>query len=78
MTARTAFRSYGTEGGEVASAPECVYYERDRRCHETAIVTIRIGGRETPLCDRHSRPEFHPPDLHKKLPGRLKRAIASR
>jgi hypothetical protein len=35
---------------------------------------VKIDGKETGLCDRHSRPEFHPPDLHKKLPGAVKRA----
>lgn len=59
-------------------APECAYQERDRACHEASAIVIKISGRETPLCDRHSRPEFHPPDLHGKLPGRLKRALGAR
>jgi hypothetical protein len=46
---------------------KCVYCENDRRCHEAATIMIKISGRDTPLCNRHSRPEFHPPDLHKKL-----------
>ena len=53
----------------------CGYHEQDRACREAATVVIKISGRDVGLCDRHSRPEFHPPDLHKKLPGRLSRAV---
>jgi len=45
----------------------CCYSERGRACRETAAVVAHIGGREAPLCARHARPEFHPPDLHHKL-----------
>jgi hypothetical protein len=54
---------------------ECGYLERGRSCHEPPTCVVRIGGKELGLCDRHSRPEFHPPDLHNRLPGnRLTRA----
>ena len=53
----------------------CVYRERERECRETVIVTVKVDGRETPLCKRHIEPSFWPPDLQKKLPGRIKRAL---
>jgi hypothetical protein len=33
-----------------------------------------MDGRKLDLCEQHARPEFHPPDLHKKLPHWLARA----
>lgn len=54
---------------------ECVYRERDRDCHEPGAYEIQFSGRKNWLCERHVRPEFHPPDLRKRLPGRIQRAI---
>ncbi len=53
----------------------CDYNEDGRRCRESGIYGVQFDGKPVRLCDRHSRPEFHPPDLHKKLPGRVKRAL---
>jgi hypothetical protein len=46
---------------------ECSYVESGHRCHEAAVVIVSIGGRDFGLCARHRLPEFHPPDLHKRL-----------
>lgn len=46
---------------------ECDYYENGRYCHEPPAVVATIGGKLAGLCQRHKRPEFHPPDLHKRL-----------
>ena len=54
---------------------ECGYTERGRACHEPGIHEVQFDGRKLRLCDRHSRPEFHPPDLRKKLPGRVQPAV---
>ena len=54
---------------------KCVYHENNRECRETAVVVIKVDGRETPLCKRHTDPVFWPPDLQKKLPGRIRRAL---
>lgn len=51
----------------------CGYHERERACRQTPIYEVKLDGREYRLCERHARPEFWPPDLRKKLPGRLKR-----
>jgi hypothetical protein len=57
---------------------KCVYRERERACHEAVAMTVKIGGRESPLCERHLDPRFWPPDLRKRLPGRLRRGLRHR
>lgn len=55
----------------------CGYHEGNRHCGAQAIYEAKIAGRDLLLCERHIRPEFWPPDLRKKLPGRLKRLAAA-
>jgi hypothetical protein len=55
----------------------CDYHERNRDCRETPIFAARIEGRDLLLCERHARPEFWPPDLRPRLPGRLQRLKAA-
>jgi hypothetical protein len=49
---------------------ECSYQEKQQRCHEPAIFTIKAtrAHSDWPLCERHTDPRFWPPDLHKLLP----------
>lgn len=64
------------------NAQECTYLERGRRCHDPAagVLDANYGtglpdftggahdpGTPWPMCDRHLRPEYHPPDLHEHL-----------
>jgi hypothetical protein len=60
-----------------ADGIECIYHERDRRCHEPAVWVIPATWAHPawPFCERHAKPGFHPPDMHKLLPGRITRAI---
>ena len=44
-------------------------YREVTRCRESMVYEVQFDGRKHALCERHARPEFHPPDLHKKLPG---------
>jgi hypothetical protein len=53
----------------------CGYYERNRHCPDPGVHQVQFDGKKYRLCERHVRPEFHPPDLHKKLPGPVKRAV---
>ena len=53
----------------------CGYYEKNRACREAGVHQVQLDGKRRLFCERHVRPEFHPPDLHKKLPGPVKRAI---
>lgn len=53
----------------------CGYRENERECRETAFVVVRVDGRDTPICKRHADPGFWPPDLRKKLPGKIRRAL---
>jgi hypothetical protein len=57
-----------------ATAQTCTYVERSRPCTEDAAGELRahyVGEHEGkipwPLCKLHLSPEFHPPDLRKKL-----------
>ncbi len=53
----------------------CDYHERERKCSLAPVVEILIDGKPVKLCDRHQRPEYHPEDIRKKLPGKIARAI---
>lgn len=57
-----------------AAAAACVYVEDNRPCREPAAGELRghyykewNNGRPWPFCERHLRPEMHPPDLRDKL-----------
>ena len=50
-------------------------HERGRACREPGVHEVQMDGKRLRLCERHVRPEFHPPDLHKKLPGAVKRVL---
>lgn len=54
----------------MAEAPACEYRENGRRCHDDGVHEARMSGRTVRLCERHGRPEFHPRDLHDRLPAR--------
>jgi hypothetical protein len=58
-----------------ASSTRCGYHENGRHCPRSETVEITIDGRPVRLCARHQRPEFHPPDIQRKLPGKLAQAV---
>jgi hypothetical protein len=62
----------------VTGLGRCDYRERNNHCRQDAAYEVQFDGRKVRLCVRHSRPEFHPPDLHKKLPGIIRRAFGAR
>jgi hypothetical protein len=53
----------------------CGYHERERHCTETDTIRIMIDGKPVNLCKRHLKPEFHPEDIRKKLPGKIAQAL---
>jgi hypothetical protein len=71
-----------TDRGKSEAAKTCTYLERARRCHDPAAGVLDAnygtgypdfsGGVHEPgtpwlMCDRHLRPECHPPDLRQYL-----------
>ncbi len=60
---------------EPSTLGNCEYYENYRRCANAADFEVAMLGRKVGLCDRHARPEFHPRDLHKRLPGAIRRTL---
>jgi hypothetical protein len=54
----------------------CCYRENERTCAGPVRYEVRIDGKYLLLCDRHSQPRFWPPDLRRKLSGRLRRLLA--
>ena len=53
----------------------CGYRENDRDCRADPYLEIPIDGKLVKLCKRHLRPEFHPADIRKKLPGKIETAL---
>jgi hypothetical protein len=57
------------------AVPRCDYHERERHCPEPPTVEILIDGKQAKLCARHQRPEYHPDDIRRRLPGKLAQAV---
>ena len=53
----------------------CDYHDKGFRCQAEGVYGVQFDGRPVRLCVTHAEPRFHPPDLHKKLPGRVRRAL---
>lgn len=53
----------------------CDYHEREFRCADDAEMEIKIDGKPAKLCKRHLKPEYHPQDIRRMLPGKIAMAL---